>query len=286
MVPLIYRGSGGEMSVSMARVRFAGSAEMTRAEREQAAPLPDDVITRLREQRAREAGDRRYTAADFVGDARTLDGRHALIQFRAHAATLVHALAASPSREIGAYLTHLLLSLPVAYGGRLSLLNAVDGVQQALRDHVAAGSWGRTYDRTGRISDLRQTERPWPPTLMTPDTVAPAMLRELANGSAWKCGEALTDPSPADAKALRLELDPRLWDTTIAKAIEGKTEVRSQELYDLLHAEGLIETPTPSPEQRGRVSAALESMGFVKAEGRHPDGNRARVWRRAVAEAA
>jgi hypothetical protein len=57
---------------------------------------------------------------------------------------------------------------------------------------------------------------------------------------------------------------------------------RSQVVYDALHAEGLIASPTPSPEQRGKVSAALEALGFRETEGTDADGNRQRQWAREV----
>jgi hypothetical protein len=114
-------------------------------------------------------------------------------------------------------------------------------------------------------------------------TVPQAMVRELAGGSLWRWDESWIPPTPADARRLRAEIEPSLFETVVARVAENKTELRSADVYRELHAEGVIASETPNAEQRGRVSAALRSLAFAKAEGTDANGNRFRVWRREAA---
>ena len=285
-IPVVFRGADGEVSVIVARVRSTGTAMLTRRERDGAACMPDEIARRLREVRAREAGPRRYSAGDFTGDARSVEGRAALVAFRAHAAGLVHALAnATAHSELAAYTYSLLLSLGVAYGPAVSLTNQIDSLQEALRSFVRTSAQGRVYGSKGRAGEVAPTDRPWPSSVPKPDTIPRALLAELAKGSAWRWGECLRPPTAEEERAIRLALDPGAFERVIADAAGDATEIRSRALYDRLFAEGMSSSATPAPAERARVSAALEALGFVRGEGTD-EGRRCRVYRRAASAAA
>jgi len=276
-VPIAFR-DGGELRVCLARVRSEGTAKMTRAERDAATCLPDEIAFCLQQVRQRTAGPRRYSAADFTGDARSVTGRAALVAFRAHAERLIHALASHTSRSaLAVYTSELLMSLPVAFGGEVSLTNAIDSIQEALRSFVRSRTT-RTYGIQGRIFD--GPEPTWPTNLIAPDAIPREVLKALARGSAWKWGELLRPPSPEQEREIRLALDPQAFERVIVDAVGDALEVRSAALYDRLHAENLTAGATPSPAERARVRVALEALGFARAEGADPDGRRCRVWRR------
>ncbi len=281
--PLPWLRRDGGVEVTPWCIRGVGSVEMTRKDRESVLPLPDEIVIRLRRQRERETG-KSYSAADFKGDARTLDGRHALRLCRERAARLVREMATAPAHsEVAAYLHHLVLTVAVGFGGRVSLPNVVAAVQSALTDYASAGPAGRVrvHVEQGRLADAPAESLGWPVGLMRPEAVPQAMLRELAKGSAWRWDEAWTPPSPDEGRRLTMEIDPGAWDRTVAQAVEGRDSIRSQDVYDALFAAGLLASDTPNAEQRGRCSATLKAMGFERSEGTDADGKRFRVWRRA-----
>jgi hypothetical protein len=270
--------------VAKVKVRDTGTTEATRKDLAEVGALDDAIVIALRQERA---PTKRYSAGDFTGDVRTLEGRHALHLLRTRAAQLVHSLATAPSNSgVGAFLMHLLLTVPVAFGGAVSLPNVVDVVQVALRDYVASRSIGRVYGPHGQPSEAAPVETPWPHGLLKPDEVPRAMLAELGRGSAWTWGEALRAPTADEERRLRAELDPALWARTVEGAIAGRAEVRSQDVYDALFAVGLIASPTPNAEQRGRVSDALFRSGFTKVQAKSDTRTRHWVWRRPARAAA
>jgi len=269
-----------EGDVATIRVRDVGMTGATRAELAAVGALDDAIVRALRQSRR---PSKRYDASAFVGDARTVEGRHALQLLRARAAELVGQLAVAPANSAaGGYLMHLLFTLPAAYGGNVSLPNCVDAVQVALRDYVASQGRGRVYGRNGTVSDVASNDTAWPHGLPTPDTVPRAMLAELGHGSCWVWGEAYRPPSTDEERRLRAELDPALWERTIGAALADRAEVRSQDVYDALFAVALIASPTPNAEQRGRVSDLLTRAGYSRAQETDADGKRARVWRKAA----
>jgi hypothetical protein len=250
-VPFPFRAQDG-LSIAMARLRSTGVAIITRKEMDGAGCLPDELADGLRRVRVKAAGVRRYSTEDFASaDARSASGRAALAAFRTHAATLFHAVANTVARsELAAYTWHLLLSLGVAYGPEISITNQIAALQATIQ----------AFPR---------------PTGYAVDTIPRAVIAELAKGSAWRFGECVPDPVPA-------ERDPGDFDRVVADAVGDASEVRSREVYDCLHAEGIIANATPSPADRARVSAALGALGFVQGEATL-DGVRGRVWRRQVA---
>jgi hypothetical protein len=137
-------------------------------------------------------------------------------------------------------------------------------------------AYGPEVSIPNQIDSLQATIRAFPrPTAYAVDTIPRAVIAELAKGSAWRFGECVPDPVPA-------ERDPGDFDRVVADAVGDASEVRSREVYDCLHAEGIIANATPSPADRARVSAALGALGFVQGEATL-DGVRGRVWRRQVA---
>jgi len=242
--------------------------------------LPDEIASALYRARRREAGTRRYQASDFTGDPRSAEGRLALLAYRTRCAGLVDALAAQRNRTaLAAWVGESLMTLPVAFGGRVSLVNAIDSIQEALRSHVRLASRTRTYGANQKVSP-EVTSEIWPTGLIAPDAVPRTVLAELAKGSPWKFGELLAPPTPEQEREIRLALDPQAFERVIVDAVGDGTEVRSAALYDRLHAENLTGGATPSPAERARVRVALEALGFARAEGVDPDGRRCRVWRR------
>jgi hypothetical protein len=288
-ISIPYRQRDGETAVADAFITANGNAKMTRNARAAVGDLSDEIVRRLRELRKLTIAEAQYNEGHFTRDARTLEGRHALQQMRSHAYALVVRLAVAPRGDLAAWVTHLLLTLPVAYGGRVNLDNAIDAVQTALRDYVSVATRGHTHAYShpgGRTIRAPLNDTAWPMGLMHPDTVPAAMLRELAKGSPWLWGEAYRAPTPAETQRLRVEIEPNLWDTTVAKAIDGRTDLRSQEIYEALRAEGLIASDTPNAEQRGRVSAALLAAGFARTEGIDAEGKRFRAWQRRAPDVA
>jgi hypothetical protein len=250
---------------------------MTRVERDQAGHFSDDVARAIFEQREREAGNRRYSSADFRGDHRTPGGRAALVAFRARAATLIHALASYNARgPLPVGTGNLLLTLGVAFGEAApSLAVQIDSIQEALRAYVFASSQRTVQGRNRAVADAYDASAPWPIGLVTPESVPKSVVSTLAKGSLWRWGELAATTPPA-------EIDPGAFDRVVADAIAGADMVTSRSVYDRLHAEGLAATSTPSPADRARVSTALGALGFVQGEATL-DGVRGRVWRRQVA---
>jgi hypothetical protein len=274
---------GGDLRVALARIRSTGVATMTRAERDQSPYLPDELATALRQVRRREGGARRYSAADFTGgDARTVQGRAALLAFGAHASALVQAVAASSTQRtaLAAYTSELLLTLVVAYAPEVSLVNAVAAIQDALRSYVAT--------RTTTVMGIhrRSAAAPsgtWPSYLIAPDAIPKAVPAALGQGSPWRFGEALRAPTAAEERAIKLQIDPGAFERAVGEAVGDAVEIRSIDVYTALHAANLVSSATPAPAERTRVRAVLEAMGFTGVVGTDDEGRQRRVWRRVAA---
>ena len=270
------------------------TVKMTRKERDDVATIPDAAVEAIWYQRKALAGDKHYGPLDFQGDSRSVEGRHAWQKYQATATDLIRALAVAERGQAAAFLQHLLLTLPVGFGGRVSIQNSISGIQDALVGYVAISTRRRVYGLHNNVYDAPTTGA-WPHGLMTPDSVPGAMLRALAEGSAWQWDEAYQPPSADDTRRLALELNPNIWEATVAAATTGKDEVRTEEVYSALQAAGLVASTVPSPVQRAMVSAQLEELGFRHVEVRSASAmsrvigavtgkTRYRAWRRETAE--
>src|SRR5579883_680435 len=244
-----------------------GTYPLTAKQVAEAAHPPDELVAALRWQRQQDAEPATYGAHSFQGRSNTPEGTYALRLFEAHAAMLVHNMAnAVPHTQEAAFLHHLFLTLLVAYGGAVSTPNGLAALQTALVAYARTSRRTTAYSYTSegvRVPSEPAESTTWPDGLMRPDQVPGKMLRELANGSAWRFGEALKTPTDGELSAIRQQLDPKLWQTTIEAATAGKDEIRWAAVVDALKSAGLVADGL-STQQRDRVAAILTSLGFEK----------------------
>jgi hypothetical protein len=281
-VHVSYRDHGlGRVAIATLTLRDHGIAQATRKEIADAGDLAEGILLALRDQRM--SGPIAPALVATPLDARTPEGRHAVQAYEGRVGALVKAASTAP-RYVAAYIWHLVFTLPVAFGGQVALANCIDLTQEALRLHVTHGP-KRTvlaYDQAGRRkASVPDAPLAWPEGFPHPDAVGSMIRAELARGSCWRAGEAYETPSLADLQRIRLVMDPHLFERAVRAFLEGKDTVASAEVYEHLHATGLIDAPTPGPSDRARVSAIL-GAGYVRAEIDRA-GTRARVWRRKVA---
>jgi hypothetical protein len=271
-VAVPYRAGSG-WAVARCLVRGAGTVELTRAQRSAAETIPDELVDALREERLRSPRPHSDPLPVDPNPTRTVDGKHALTLMRARCAQLVHGLASASYGPLAVYLHSLLMTIGVAFNGSVSPSWTVDAVQNALRDYATQRGW------------KPQDDAAWPLGLPRPESVPVAMVNALREGSPWIAGEGWVPPTEAERRQLQAELTPEIWDQVIAQTVEGRDEIKSQDVYDALHAAGLIGSVTPSAEQRGRISGHIEALGYEQSEKKSLLG-RSRVWRRAAVESA
>ncbi|MBV9946235.1 MAG: hypothetical protein JOZ69_05250 [Myxococcales bacterium] len=283
-------------------LKASGSVTMTRTERAQATPIPSELLAYLHEQRRQAAGARKYAATDFelALDVDLVRRAFALERLGAQARMLVKILGSAIDRETAHYVTELLFGLPVAFMPFVTLRDVVLAIQTALTEYVEAqGQRYRVleYNSVGRPlspGDLPAAppRRVWPLGLMKTDQVPGEVLRHLAEGRCiYSPGELVREPDDEDRRRLRVQNDPGLFERTVAHALASRTEVRVAEVYQALHAAGLVASKTPNAAQRAAVRRVLESAGWAEGQTagiRHDDGSvtgRERVWRLPAAEA-
>jgi hypothetical protein len=285
-LPMVFRSREGNTAVVMYQTRTTGVVKMTREAYAQIGAPPDEVVARVLESRRRTLAERTYQPSEFTGSALTVEGRHALQNLRLAAWGIVREYDGLSRGALALFQNNRLMTLGVAFGGRVSHGNTIATIQTCLIDYAAQRA-GKVlvYDADGRKSYVAQPHS-WPPGLPRVDAVPGLVAAALAGGSYWCWNELRKEPSKEDIRRLQSELNPFVFGETVKSAVSGLIEVSSQFVYDLLFKANLVSSPTPSPELRGRTSATLEKLGFEYRElGTKRDGNRRRAWFKPSADA-
>jgi hypothetical protein len=140
-----------------------------------------------------------------------------------------------------------LLTLAVAFGGRVGHQQAVGAIQDALE---AEG--------------------------LPIDGIDAEVRRELVKGSVWGFGQCIREPNADELRYLKNVLQPDILSKTLAAFLEGKTEVRFEQVAEHLRAAGLIGSKETIAENR-EVSGALVAAGWSQRT-LGPRDRRYRAW--------
>jgi hypothetical protein len=250
-------------------IRTTGSVTMTRSARARLVYAPEKIERSLMANARRVAAKhgKAHVKEDFTGDPRKALPRWHLRQFDRHV-NLLARLVLDPSgfdhdqRGRALFAQAALWGLIVGFGGHVSVPNAVALTRRAMQAFVT---------KSGGL---------WPIGRPKLDQVEREILAAIADPAPlWLWGELANAPSKAQLTAVKLEVQPTLWEDTVKAATEGREEFRTADVWAELEKEGLIASATPSSDHRSIVSRALEALGFQRATS--VNGERARGWRRA-----
>ena len=262
---------------------FTGTQAEYDATRE---PIPEPLKAAILDERCRSCRRNEMAAEDLEGDGRDPERAFAFQLLLAHVERLVQTLLTAFRGDGAVLAAKALYGVALAYYPHVSIEDATYAIEEALRAYFD-GNFVRNRtiynDRNQQIPDDSPVAWPmgWPTLASIRGRVEfETLLSE--DPPVWSLNERLRAPTPAEKRAVALQLDPSFVTTILRKVIGDKASVSTKEIWrGLLDAE-VIDSDPPSASVRGAISQLLENVfGFKKVDRRLDDGSRARLWIRA-----
>ena len=262
---------------------FTGTQAEYDATRE---PIPEPLKAAILDERCRSCRRNEIAAEDLDGDGRDPERAFAFQLLRAHVERLVKTLLTA-FRGDGAVLAEKsLYGIALGYFPLVSIDDATFAIEEALRSY-----FDRNFVRNRTVYNDRNQQIPddspvaWPMGWPTLASIRGRVEHETLlseDPPCWSLGERLRAPTPAEKRAVALQLDPLFVTTILRKVVGDKASVSTKEIWRGLLDADVIDSETPSAPVRGAISSLLESVfGFRKVDKRLDDGSRARLWIRA-----